>query len=207
MRTFFVIGGQAAQNPEIIRQSWQDGNETRQPYLYPPAYRAGLAVARGAGDQRHPARHRKPHRAYEHALPPAVRRVAGYSPSRKRKTLRLMQQMMRDGFVIVGMNIDPKDYLSSSHAANPNVPIRIAEHIALRRTVGRGPAHHKDHIILLHDGGRRPRADLRALPLIIQRTQGTGLSIRDRLAIHRARSARETLPAGQSRAGAHRGPR
>ena len=111
--TFFVVGEAAAQNPDIIRRLWNEGNELGN-HTYTQPHIALVS----------PLRARMEVNATERIL----ESITGHSTMLFRPPfgesadtstvgdvdIPLLLQMQRKGYVTVGMNIDPKDYLKPS---------------------------------------------------------------------------------------------
>jgi cellulose synthase/poly-beta-1,6-N-acetylglucosamine synthase-like glycosyltransferase/peptidoglycan/xylan/chitin deacetylase (PgdA/CDA1 family)/spore germination protein YaaH len=157
--TFFVIGEQAAQHPEIIRQSWQDGNEIgNHTYTHPHID----AVSSGRAEMELNSTQRIIESLTGH-MSLLFRPPYGDSPDQSALTvaeLPLIARLKSDGYLTVGMNIDPKDYLK------PGVD-------AIVRQV-EAQVSPSNHIILLHDGGGEREQTVAALPLIIKALKAQG---------------------------------
>jgi len=168
--TFFIVGGQAAQHPDIIRQSWQDGNELGN-HTYTHPHIALVSPLRAQLEINATQRVIESLTGHGSML---FRPPFGEAPDTtiaKAEDMRLMGQMMRHGFIIVGMNIDPKDFMDNLSADPahpvPNTPEKIVASIEAQLTGN-------NHIILLHDGGGDRTRTVQALPLIIHALKGRG---------------------------------
>ena len=163
--TFFVIGQQAAQYPGIVRQAWQDGDDLGN-HTYTHPHIALVSPLRASLEVNATQRILESITGHMSLL---FRPPFGESPDTGKlgpQDLAMMLQMQRDGFVIVGMNIDPKDYEAPT-PQNPNTPRTIVWSVDAQLKAG-------NHIILLHDGGGDRSRTVAALPLIIHDLKARG---------------------------------
>ncbi|HEX2950907.1 MAG TPA: glycosyltransferase, partial [Armatimonadota bacterium] len=157
--TFFVIGEAAAAHPHLVRQAWLDGNEIgNHTYTHPHI----VLVSPLRAELELNATERVIESITGHSTL-LFRPPFGESPdtgslsSMKSSLLGLINHA---GYIMVGMNIDPKDYL------NPPSD-EIVEHVEQQLR----PA---NHVILLHDSGGDRRRTVAALPKIIENLQRQG---------------------------------
>ena len=156
--TFFIIGNQAAQNPRIARQSWADGNELGN-HTYTHPHIATVSPMRAELELN----------ATQMLIESLTGRMSmlfrppyGDGPDSSMivaEDTQLLLQMERDGYVTVGMNIDPKDY---EKPGPEKIVSRIDQDLS------------KGHVILLHDGGGDRAQTVQALPMIIRDLKAKG---------------------------------
>lgn len=156
--TFFCVGNQVAENSGIVQRAWAEGNEIgNHTFSHPhiavvPHWRSELELNATEmlleGLIGHSTRLFRP--PYGDA--PDADTLAAHN------TL-LLRQLAQDNYVMVGMNIDPKDYLSPP-------PATIVQRV-LEQLPG-------NHIVLLHDSGGNRQTTVAALPLVIDALQAKG---------------------------------
>lgn len=156
--TFFIVGENAARYPGIVQRCWDEGHELgNHTYSHPHT----LLISS--------VRTRLEINATQSLIESLTGHVSllfrppyGDSPDASMDGTRdtaLQRVLQQDGYVTVGMNIDPQDYLQ------PNVAT------ILRRIRKQLPG---NHIILLHDSGGDRIETVRALPMIIRSLRADG---------------------------------
>jgi len=156
--TFFVVGKNAENNREIVREAWQDGNEIgNHTYSHPilinaSALRAELEV---------------------NATQRLIESITGYSTRLFRppygdgadvnatdtRGVSMLERMQKLGYITVGFNIDPADF------SRPGVSEILRR---VNAQLNRG------NIVLLHDAGGNRDETVAALPLIIKDLRSRG---------------------------------
>jgi len=156
--TFFVIGKQVASYPDIVRRAWRDGDELGN-HTYTHPHIAQVSPLQAALEVNATQRIIESITGHMTLL---FRPPYGELPDSGTviaEDLPLLLQMQHDGYVIVGMNIDPQDF------TKPGVP-------AIVRAIDQQLKN--NHIILLHDGGGDRAQTVAALPEIIRDLQARG---------------------------------
>ena len=159
--TFFVIGSSATQNPGLLQQIVNQGNEVgNHTYTHPDL----SAVSQ----EQEILELNATQRLFESVLgrrsvlfrPPYAEDVEPDSPDQVRP-LVLSGQL---GYYTIGMQIDPQDYLRPGVDA---IVQRVMDQVA----AGNG------NVLLLHDGGGDRSQTIAALPLIIQGLRARGYQL------------------------------
>lgn len=156
--TFFMVGDRAERYSGIVKQCWKDGNEIgNHTYTHPHILQVSSERARlEVNATQVVLASITGHRSL------LFRPPYGDSPDAVTvgpEALPMMAQLQRAGYITVGMNIDPQDYL------NPG-PSTILQRI-LHQVPG-------NHVILLHDSGGNRQQTVEALPQIIQVLRAKG---------------------------------
>ena len=156
--TFFLIGSKAETYPGIVSAIWKDGNELGN-HTFSHPHLAEVSPIRAELEV--------------NATQRAIENITGHSTRLFRppfgegadsnvvdtQEANLLIQMQRLGYLTVGMNIIPRDYLRPGAQA-------IADNVMHELTKG--------NIILLHDGGGDRSQTVEALPKIIEELRAKG---------------------------------
>lgn len=160
--TFFVVGEMAASYPEIVRQCWHDGNEIgNHTYTHPHITTVS------------PSRVQMEINATQLVIEGLTGHMSmlfrapyGESPDADNLTAAsfpLMQQLQREGYLVVGWNIDTLDWHEKlSPQSTKDIIDRIDENLG------------QNHVILMHDSGGNREATMTALPEIIHHLKAKG---------------------------------
>ncbi len=166
--TFFVVGDKAAQYPQIVKQSWADGNELgNHTYTHPHI----MLVSPVRAEMELNATQRIIEALTGHMSllfrppygdnPDSSTLVAADTP--------LIQHLYEDRFLDVGMGIDPEDFF---HIPPKGKPLDIVHGIL--SAIHDNP---NAHVILLHDSGGNRDNTVAALPRIIEVLQAQGYQL------------------------------
>jgi cellulose synthase/poly-beta-1,6-N-acetylglucosamine synthase-like glycosyltransferase/peptidoglycan/xylan/chitin deacetylase (PgdA/CDA1 family)/spore germination protein YaaH len=159
--TFFVIGENAEQHPDLLRREWNEGHEIGNHSFYHP----NLAEVS-------PTRARLEVDATQRAIQSAIGRSTtlfrppygiDVEPSTSDE-MRPVEEAVKLGYITVAEGIDPRDWDTSKHLT----PEQIADGIVRGAQEGRG------NVILLHDAGGDRSATVAALPIAVKRLRAKG---------------------------------
>ena len=156
--TFFIVGKQTVAYPEIVRACWKNGNELGNHSFSHPSI-AQISSWRLQGELTSTDRIIESITGRGNLL---FRPPYGEGTDSNHLTvqnIQLVARLQQRGYLIVGMNIDPQDYLQPS----PDIIVRRIE-----RSID------NNHIILLHDSGGNRINTVKALPMIIEHLQQKG---------------------------------
>jgi peptidoglycan-N-acetylglucosamine deacetylase len=162
--TFFVIGGEAEGRLDLLRRAWDQGSEIGN-HTFTHPHIAAVSALRSELELN------ATQRLIESAIGRSTRLfrppygdgadVNATTPEDAAMLLRAQ----RLGYVTVGMNVDPKDYLDPG-------PDTIVQRV-LDSLAGAG-RHETRNVVLLHDGGGDRTQTVRALPSLIRELRHRG---------------------------------
>jgi len=156
--TFFMVGENATQHPGIVKELWDDGNEIGN-HTFTHPHISLISSLRLEFELNATERILESITGHRTLLfrPPfgEMPDISGITVLHTPQILQLQQ----DGYITVGMNIDPKDYESPS---TDEILDRIDQQLK------------NNHIILLHDGGGNRENTVKALPSIITHLREEG---------------------------------
>jgi cellulose synthase/poly-beta-1,6-N-acetylglucosamine synthase-like glycosyltransferase/peptidoglycan/xylan/chitin deacetylase (PgdA/CDA1 family) len=156
--TFFMVGENVTQHPQIVKQLWDEGNEIGN-HTFTHPHISLVSSLRMEFELNATERILESIIGHRTLLfrPPfgEMPDISGITALHTPQILQLQQA----GYITVGMNIDPKDYESPS---TDEILDRIDKQLK------------NNHIILLHDGGGNRENTVKALPFIISHLQAQG---------------------------------
>ncbi|MCX6380300.1 MAG: glycosyltransferase [Armatimonadetes bacterium] len=162
--TFFVVGSQVAENPDLLARIWNEGHEIGNHTFTHPDLRL-------VGRSRTLVEINATQRAIESITghttflfrPPYAIDVE----PRTSDDLKPILIASERNFISVGEQIDPEDWnLTKMGAGGVTGAERLIEHIWRERDKG--------NVVLLHDGGGNREETIKALPTIIKRLKAAG---------------------------------
>jgi cellulose synthase/poly-beta-1,6-N-acetylglucosamine synthase-like glycosyltransferase/peptidoglycan/xylan/chitin deacetylase (PgdA/CDA1 family)/spore germination protein YaaH len=160
--TFFVIGENALEHPEILRRVVEDGNEVgNHSYTHPNLAEVsplGIRLELNATQRLIEAYTGRSTRLFRAPY------FGDAEPTTADELLPAALAQQR-GYTIVGLHVDPGDWRT------PGVQAIVDKAV---QQVHAGSAERSGNIILLHDGGGRREQTIAALPLIIDRLRADG---------------------------------
>ncbi len=162
--TFFVVGSQVAESPDLLARIWNEGHEIGNHTFTHPDLRF-------VGEQRTLVEINSTQRAIEsitgHTTPLFRPPYAIDVEPRTGDDLKPILIASKRNFISVGEQIDPEDWNLTKTGKNGETGAdRIVSQVMEEKDKG--------NVILLHDGGGKREATLKALPILIQKLKAAG---------------------------------
>ncbi len=159
--TFFVIGENMQNRPDLVKREVAEGQRRGQPHLDPPQHRRNPRRPDRRGAERHPAAVRGDHRPLDAPVPPAVLRRRRAVDAARGHALLSAQTL---GYMAVGLRIDTDDWQKPPPQTIIDRTLERLDH----------PGDRPGQVVLLHDAGGNRANTVKALPELIDQIRARG---------------------------------